>query len=255
MRKSLTPTELLSWKAPIQKSIISENLLVNQGTMGIYGAESVAKSILVNDIMFKVSMGLDWLGFKTTPTTTLYLQTEMPQAMLQERERKYMLNGPMFSDNCYLWSELYLKVDKGSGKTELDNELRNTNPNLLIVDPLNTSVFANLNDEYDSGIAIDTFNMVRKEHKCAVVIVHHSRKMEHVEGQTFRYGTAEWGGSGRWVKWLDTIIFVELVNDGDPLIDLRLTFEKTKHSHNKINPIEVQVNRLDLSVKRKVVGI
>lgn len=252
--RGYTPSELLAWKPPFQEYII-QDILLTQGTLGIYGAEGVWKSMLALDMLFRVSSGLDWFGFKTYSSPMFYYQTEIPQAPLQKRTLKYMLGNKNSSNNCWLCTELYSKIDKGWGYAELEKEIARTCPKGLIVDPLNTSVGANLNDDYESGLAIDRFNMLRDKYKLAIIIIHHSRKSEHLEGQMFHYGTDEWGGSGRWKKWLDSVIYVELINDADPVVDLRLNFEKNpRHAESRIMPIEIRTNRLDLTIKRRVAG-
>ena len=248
--RGLTPDELEMWIPPKVDTIISDYILPVQGVLGIYGMEGSYKSLLMIDLMYKIATGQDWFGFKTNMTSTYYFQTEIPQAMLQQRSRAYRIGNRMNTKNCWLATDLYLKIDKGSGSTLMETELARTNPGLLIVDPLNTSISGNMNEEYDSGVAIDRFNMWRKNYKIAMVLIHHPRKQEHVEGQVFHYGTDEWGGSGRWKKWMDSIIYLELVNNGDPYVDLKLTFEKTRHSHIKLNPFGVRLDRRTLVFER-----
>ncbi len=254
--RGLTPTELLAWKSPAQEYVISNSILLAEGTLGIYGAEGVWKSMIAMGMMFNISKGDNWFGFKTWPSPVYYYETEIPQAPLQKRTYKYMIGNTTVTDNCWLCAELYNKIDQGYGYTELEKELERTNPKVLIIDPLNTSVSPKaVNDDYEAGLAIDRLNMLRKKFHLAIVIIHHNRKGEHSEGQLFHYGSDEWGGSGRWKKWLDSVIYVELLNDADPLVDLRLTFEKNpRHAENKILPIEIQANRLDLTLKRKIAG-
>ncbi len=252
--KGLTPSELLAWKAPYQEYIISHDILLTQGTMGIYGAEGVWKSMIALGMTFGIAKGLDWFGYKTWASSVYYFQSEIPQAPLQKRMYKYMTGNAIVTDNCWLCTELYEKIDKGWGYTELEREIARTNPNVLIIDPIYNSISAKLVDDYEVGLFLDRMNMLRSKYKIAIVLIHHNRQEEHAEGQSFHYGTEEWFGSSRFKRWLDTMIYVELVNDGDPLVDLKLVFEKTRHAESKLAPIEVQANRLDLTLKRKVAG-
>lgn len=249
--KGLTPNELLAWRPPMHPYIISRDILLTQGTMGIYGAEATCKSILAMDLMFKVATGRDWLGLKTIPTPTYYFQSEMPQQSLQKRAMKYVLGNQINTNNCWLATDLYEKIDKGWGAGLMAHELARTHPGLLMIDPIFASVAAKLVDDYEIGLVTDQLNRWRKEYRCAVVIIHHSRQEEHSEGQTFHYGTQEWFGSTRWLRWLDTIIFVELLNEGERLIDLKLTFEKTRHAESKILPLNVVVDRDTFQVRLK----
>jgi len=165
-----------------------------------------------------------------------------------------MLGNTITSDNCWLCTELYEKIDKGWGYTELEREIARTSPKVLIIDPVYNSISAKLVDDYEVGLFLDRMNMLRAKYKIAIVLIHHNRQEEHTEGQSFHYGTEEWFGSSRFKRWLDTMIYVEKVSDGDPLVDLKLVFEKTRHSETKLLPIEIQANRLNLTFKRRIVG-
>ena len=136
----------------------------------------------------------------------------------------------------------------------MEKEIARTQPRVLIIDPIYNSFAAKLVDDYEVGLAIDRLNMLRKTYHLAIILIHHNKQAEHGEGETYHYGTDEWFGSSRWKRWLDTMIYVETVNDGDPYVDLRLTFEKTRHTEGKIMPIEIQACRTDLTVKRNIVG-
>ena len=252
--KGLTLTELLAWRAPFQEYIIANDILLSQGTMGIYGAEGAWKSMMALDLTFRVSMGKDWFGFQTWPSSVYYFQSEIPQTPLQKRAYKYATGNALSSNNCWFCTELYEKIDRGWGYTELEREIARVNPQVLIIDPIYNSISAKLVDDYEVGLFLDRMNMLRSKYKIAIIFIHHNRQEEHAEGQSFHYGTEEWFGSSRFKRWLDTMVYVEVINDGDPLVDLKLTFEKTRHAQNKILPIEIQANRLDLTLKRKVAG-
>ena len=252
--KGLTLSELLAWRAPFQQYIITNDILLSQGTMGIYGAEGVWKSMLALDITFNVSTGKDWFGFKTVPSSVYYFQSEIPQTPLQKRAYKYAIGNANSSTNCWFCTELYEKIDKGWGYTELEREIARCMPQVLIIDPIYNSIAAKLVDDYEVGLFLDRMNMLRSKYKIAIVLIHHNRQEEHNEGESYHYGTEEWFGSSRFKRWLDTMVYVELVNDADPLVDLKLTFEKTRHTESKILPIEIQANRLDLTIKRKIAG-
>ncbi len=249
--RGLTPNELMVWRPPFQEYIIGNDILLSKGTLGIYGAEGRWKSMLALDLMYKVSTGKDWFGFNTVASSSYYFQSEIPQRPLQKRSIKYQLGNQITSDNCWLATELYEKIDKGWGASLMERELDRTNPKVLIVDPLYNSVSAKLVDDYEVGLVIDRLNQWRKKYQCAIVLIHHNRQEEHVEGQTFHYSTDEWFGSSRWKRWLDTMIYVELLNDGNDVVDLKLNFEKTRHTESKIEPFVIEAHRSNLVIKRK----
>jgi len=249
--RGLTPNELMAWRPPYQEYVIANDILLSQGTMGIYGAEGRWKSMLAIDLMYKVATGREWFGFKSVMSPVYYFQSEIPQRPLQKRSTKYQLGNGIVTDNCWLATDLYEKIDKSWGAGLMEKELERTHPKVLIIDPIYNSVSAKLVDDYDVGLVIDRLNQWRKKFGCAIVLIHHDRQQEHVEGQAFHYGTDEWFGSSRWKRWLDTMLYVELENDGDRFVDLKLTFEKTRHAEGKIAPIVIEADRSNLVIKRK----
>ncbi len=251
--RGLTLNELIQWKPPYQEYIISNDILLTQGTMMIYGAEGVWKSMMALDFTFRISIGKDWFNFKTIASSVYYFQSEIPQTPLRKRAMKYALGNSIASDNLWLCTDLYEKINTGWGKTQMENELQRTQPKVLFIDPISFSTSVKLVDDYEVEKLLSIFNYWRKEYKLAIVLVHHSRQAEHGEGETYHYSTDEIFGSSRFKRWLDTIVYVELTNDSDPFVNLKLTFEKTRHSEAKILPIEIQVDRRDLTFKRATI--
>jgi len=251
--RALTLNQLISWTPPHQPWIIDLDILIEQGTMMVYGAKETWKSMLFNmHLPYCVARGVDWFGFHTKQSPVLVFQTEVPQVQQRKRLIKYAMNNHITSDMVWYWSELYMKVDKGWGFSELEKEVMACQPKLLVIDPLFSSVTGNLLDDYDMGQFMDRLDSLRAKYKLAIVIVHHSRIPEHTEGVTFHYGSEELFGTSRWERWLDTIIYITKDND-DPntqLVDLTLTFEKTRHTETKLAPMKVQVDRKTLMFRR-----
>jgi RecA-family ATPase len=246
----LTPDELESWTPPKIKNIIDKNILPKQGILVIYGSEGTFKSMIAMDLMYRIATGQPWFGFNTVSSPIYYFQSEISQNLLQERSRKYRIGNGINTSKCWLATDLYTKVDKSWGTTRIEQELSRTRPDVLIIDPLNNSTSANLVNDYETGQMLDVFNRWRQAFNCAIILIHHNRQAEHKEGQAFHYGTDEMFGT-RIKKWADTIVYVEQVADNDPIVDLKLSFEKTRHAESKINPIDVQVSRDNLVFTRK----
>ncbi|MFA5384164.1 MAG: AAA family ATPase [Eubacteriales bacterium] len=249
--RGLTPDELSAWTPPLVDNIIANNILLNQGTMCIYGAEGRFKSMLALDLMYHIASGKDWFDYKTTAMPTYYFQSEIPQHPLQTRSDKYRIGNNINARNCWLATDLYEKLDTGWGATIMEKELARCQPKVLIIDPMYNSFAAKLTDESEIDKLLNRLNMWRKAYHCAIILIHHNRKEEHAEGAAFHYGTDELYGHGNIKKWLDTIIYVEMTNAGDPIVDLKLTFEKVRHAESLIYPIDIQINRNNLVFTRK----
>jgi len=247
--KGLTPSELIAWTPPKQSFIIGSNILVTQGTMMVYGKEETWKSMAIGlDMTFKIANGLDWFGYRTIPSPVYNFQTEIPQGFLRDRMIKYMTGNQANSNQIWFASELYMKLDKGWGYAEIENEVIRTQPKVLIVDNVSSSMSGKLVDDYDSAQFIDRMDMLRSKYKIAVILIHHTRIAEHSEGETFHYGTDEIFGSSRWPRWLDTILYIDKVEDDEitGLVELDLIFEKSRHSPSKLKPIHIRVDRSNL---------
>ena len=205
------------------------------------------------DMAFKIANGKDWFGYRTVASPVYVFQTEIPQAPLRARMIKYMTGNRLNSNQIWFGSELYMKIDKGWGYSELEKEVMRTQPKVLVIDPIFSSMSGKLVDDYDVGLFIDRLDMLRSKYKLAIILIHHSKKMEHNEGETYRYGSDEIFGSSRWPRWLDTIIYVDKLEDNEQtgLVTLDLTFEKVRHAEEKIPQIHVIANRSNL-VFRKV---
>jgi RecA-family ATPase len=252
--KGLTPSELIAWTPPKQSYIIGSNILVAQGTLMVYGREETWKSMLVGlDMAFKIATGRPWFDYKTVASPIYNFQTEIPQGFLRERIIKYMTGNKVTSEQVWFASELYMKVDRGWGFAELEKEIIRTQPKVVIIDNISSSTACHLTEDWDVGEFLSRMDMLRSKYKVAVILIHHTRIPEHMEGQTFHYGADEVFGSSRFPRWLDTIIYVDKVEDSEStgLVSLHLEFEKTRHSEKKLKPLNIIVDRTNLVFKEE----
>ena len=251
--KGLTPSELIAWTPPYQPYIIGSNILIKQGTMMVYGKEETWKSMLIGlDMTFKIATGKPWFGYGTIASPVYNFQGEIPQGFLRERMIKYQTGNKVTSDQVWFSSELYMKLDKGWGYAELEKEIARTQPMVLIIDNLSTSMSGRLTEDYDAGLFLDRMDMLRSKYKIAIILIHHTRIAEHSEGDVYHYGTDELFGSSRFARWLDTIIYIDKVEDNEDtgLVSLKLVFEKTRHSHTKVKPLDLVVDRRNLAFNK-----
>uniref|UniRef100_A0A6M3JH62 Putative ATPase domain containing protein n=1 Tax=viral metagenome TaxID=1070528 RepID=A0A6M3JH62_9ZZZZ len=247
--KGYTPTELIQWTPPLNPYIIGSDILLQQGTLMVYGREETWKSMLIGlDMAFKIATGQPWFGYNTIASPIYIFQTEIPQAPLRKRMIKYMSGNKTTSNQIWYSSELYMKLDKGWGYAELEKEIIRTQPKVLIIDPIFSSMSGKLVDDYDVGLFLDRMDMLRSKYKLAIIMIHHTRIAEHNEGQAFHYGADEIFGSSRWPRWMDSIIFVDKISDDEStgLVHLDLTFEKTRHTEAKLPQLHIVARRSDL---------
>lgn len=248
--KGLTFQELISWTPPYQPWIISENLLVAQGTMMVYSAEGSWKSMLIGiNLAESIASGRQWLGFNVNAMPTFEIQTELPQAYLRERVMKYATGNATNPQQLWMATDLSWKMT-GYGFNDLEKEIARLLPRVLIIDNLSSTFTGKLGDDYDVGLYIDRLNILREKYKLAVILIHHQRKSQaDEEGKHAHQGTEDLFGSSRWLRWLDSIVYMNVVSDDEytGLVHLHLEFEKYRHAPEKIKARDVIAKRADLT--------
>jgi RecA-family ATPase len=247
--RGLTSAELLAWQAPRITNIIEKNILPVGGTAVIYGPSGAGKSIVALDLITRIAAGISWCGYNTRPTPTYYFQTEIPQHLLKQRFQKYHDNHTHMTTNFWMASALYTKINKGTDASNMEREMARTGAELLVIDPLNSSMSGNLVDAYQVRTQIlDKLDQWRATFNCATLLIHHDRQSEHHQGETYSYGPEEMFGA-EVLKWADTVIRLDCISDQDPIITLRLQFQKIRHAESLLPPLQVQCSRLTLHMR------
>lgn len=246
--KGLTLDELKAWKPPNQSYIISHGLLLPQTKMIVFGKFETWKSMLSYHTAYTIATGRDWFGFRTYKTPVYTVQVEVPQAQLRNRIIKYAEGNKVDASNVWFATEHYIKLDKGFGISELEQELSRTKPGVLIIDPIFMVVSGRMTDEYDMRQFMDRMNLLIATYKFALILIHHDRKMQLVEGQYVSAGAEDMFGTSIFIDWCDTSIRTTTTGiDGEVI----LTFEKVRYAEEKLKPIIIQINRADLTFHRK----
>lgn len=249
--KGLTLNELIAWTPPYQQYIISGGLLLPQTKLILWGKFETWKSMLSIHTSFTIANGKDWFGFRTYKSPVYLLQVEVPQALFRERAMKYALGNQITSDMVHFCSEPYIKLDKGFGQAELEKELARCNPKVLIVDPVYKVVSGRMTDEYDMRQFMDRMDILMDKYKFALILIHHDRKQQLVEGQYISAGAEDMFGTSIFIDWCDTSIRSQTTSIDGEII---LTFEKARYSERELKPITVQVDRSTLRFIRKLEG-
>lgn len=245
--KGLTLDELKVWVPPYQTYIISGGLLLPQTKMILFGKFETWKSMLSYHTAYTIATGRDWFGFRTYKTPVYGVQVEVPQAQLRTRIIKYTEGNKINANNVWFATEHYIKLDKGFGISELELELSRTKPGVLIVDPIYAVVSGRMTDEYDMRQFMDRMNLLIDKYKFALILVHHDRKMQLVEGQYVSAGAEDMFGTSIFIDWCDTSLRTQTTGkDGEVII----TFEKVRYAEEQLKPITIQIDRNNLTFKR-----
>jgi len=244
-------SELLAWEPPPIIPIIAGGLLLPQTKMFLYGRYKSWKSMIAIHTAFCIAGGKPWFGFRTTATTTLMLQVEIPKVQYRNRVHKYAQGNNITKlDNLHFLTESYIKLDKGFGCSSLEQEIVRLKPGVVIVDPLFEVVSGRLTDEFDMRQFTDRMNMLMNKHHFALIIIHHDRKPQIFEGQSVNLGSQDMFGTVYFLGWCDTAIKIEPQQTD---AEVRMVPDVVRHAEDELKPFMVAVDRktLRFSIKEK----
>lgn len=246
--KAMSLNDLMAWTPPHQSWVISHGLLIPQGKMIIFGKFQTWKSMLSIHLAFTIATGKDWFGFKTYRSPVYLLQVEVPQTQFRNRVVKYVTGNQITTEDVWFATEHYIKLDKGFGLSELEKELSRTQPKVLIVDPIYKIVSGRMTDEYDMRQFMDRMDLLMEKYKFALILIHHDRKMQLVEGQYVSAGAEDMFGTSIFIDWTDSSIRAQTTSKDGEVI---LTFEKARHADEELKPITIQIDRSNLTFQKK----
>lgn len=247
-----TLQELVSWEPPYLPTIVGSQeqaIITHQSRTIIYGRWGSWKSMLSMDLMFKIAMGHNWLGFPTTKSRSAMLQIELPKKMMQERVLQYIRGNNIMAlpEGMWISSAPYYKMDSGP-QYELDTQLTMYKPNVLIVDPIYKVLTQNISDNTGVQRFLDYCDELIEKFNLSIVAIGHIRKPGEV-GEDNSYSLEhELLGASYFADWADNLISVQLMpspieetEDVHPIVTVR--FEKTRNSHTLIDPRVLEIDR------------
>lgn len=242
--------QFLNWTPPKLVPIISHGLMYAGNRVIIYGKYKSLKSMLATRFCLSVSQGIEWLDFKTTQQSVLYIQLEVPNPMLHKR-MSLMVNGTKpAKDTFWIWTESGLKVDNITGQMKVENIIEQYKPQVLVLDPVYKVLTGDISANENLGRFIDWVDMLVEKYQLSILMVHHSRKDGLELGNKQQWGNVDdmLGGSVL-INWADTIIKVE--RKARQLVKIK--FEVTRHAEDDIPDRYMELtNNLDFISGRKV---
>jgi len=236
--------DLINWKPPDIKSIISEGVLLPENRMIIFGPAKSWKSMLSIHTAFTLATGEPWFNYKTSKSVVFIFQVELPKNVFRDRVIKYA-KGRFGSypnnlpPNILFESEHYTKLDTSFGMAMLDKELEEVRrrfpdlPLVLILDPLYKLMSGHITDEYDVRRILDNLDELRKKHSMSIIIIHHSRLTRlDASGNIIDLGPEEAMGSSYLNNWTDTMIQVKLLNPHTGADKTEMSFVLVRHGES-----------------------
>jgi len=237
--------DFLAWKPPYIQQLIGNGILIPQGKIILFGPYKSWKSMTAIDLAFKLSTGQPWLGFKTTLSTVLVVQLEIPKAAYQQRIVKYALGNHLNpSNNLFLITIRNLKLDKGWGIALLDQWITETHAQVVIIDPIFKVVSGRLTDEWDVRQFTDRMDETIEKHRVSIILIHHEGKDWIVEGERYDRGADASFGSAVFGWWCDSSIELRTKSEGSNIVTM--SFPLLRLAEDDIPPITVEINRSNL---------
>ncbi|KKN53796.1 hypothetical protein LCGC14_0598890 [marine sediment metagenome] len=242
--------DFLAWRPPHITELIGSGLLIPQGKIILFGPYKSWKSMTAIDLAFKLSSGKPWLGFKTTLSTVLIVQLEIPKAAYQKRVIKYCFGNKLSPlGNLFLVTTRNLKLDKAWGAALLKQWIAETQAQVVIIDPIFKIMSGRLTDEYDVRQFTDRVDEIIEELRVSFVLIHHEGKDWIIEGERYDRGADAAFGSAVFGWWCDSSIELRTISEGSNIVDI--SFPLLRLAEDSIKPIRVEINRSNLVFTNK----
>lgn len=256
----MTVEELLQWKPPKIITIIGgphSALLIPKGKMIIYGRWGSYKSMLSLDLCMKAPWGKNWLGYPTVGFGVYYLQLEVTDFMMQDRVITYMRGNKILPPARFrISTQPWYKIEFDKQNT-LGLELQMHRPDLLIIDPITKAMAGDLTNNVDAQRVCDVLDTISERYNVAICLIGHIRKpsTDETGKETTIEMEHELIGSSIFADWADTLISMRLTEENDEYSLIRIDIEKHKHSHTLLRPQELIINRADLAMTSRPLGV
>lgn len=168
-------TEIEKWEPP--PWLI--NGVLSKGAFGaMYGEPGVGKTFLALDWSLSIGLGLPWQGLETAQGLVVYIAAEGGFSISTRVRAWKAVNEIKGSANVYFLPEAVLLRDFKNRASLMMALMRlSPLPDLIVIDTLaRTLVGADENSAKEVGEYIAAVDLIRKETRAAVLLVHHIGK-------------------------------------------------------------------------------
>lgn len=236
--------KFLKWRPPEIPHIIQGGILPTQGKLVLAGEEETFKTMFAIYAGCTIACGNPLLGFKTSKCRVGMLQSELPKAMLHERLVQFMSHAPnagFLAADIHFATELDIKLNRPNGLAQLVIDIKQFEPQLLILDPLYKILGADISNWDEMGKLCNNLDFIIHNYHCSIWLCHHIRKHHIMSDGIVDLGSDELVGSSILKNWADTIIRVTFIDKQQDI--LKFEFLKVRNAHRRIRPIAVRFNR------------
>lgn len=231
--------DLVKCTWPPGDHLLGHNLLDREGVMVVAGVQKVGKSFLAIQAALSAMTNTSFLHLGTPqndpndkhPVSVLMLQGEVGERRMAERIEK-TLKHPTFKgrgdDLSIAFPFHNIKVDQPGHIERIVNEFFEhavpegcgRAPDIVIFDPFAWFHAKEENSTPDMTIVCGQLDRLRREHGCAVIVVHHQSKSGLVQNTGHRMR-----GSSVLAGWYETLISMDWVDKRACKGPREITFE------------------------------
>jgi len=166
---------------PPEVEWLVEGLFAKETIGFIAGEPKVGKSWVGLHLALALTSGERFLGHFNVPAKakTLYLQVEDSRGRVHRRVHAMTKATPaLVPDREYLRvaTRKDFLVDKEESRKQLDSDLKEFKPEVIIVDVFNNTHSGQDSDQSQMTEVMRHYEEFRQNHKCAIILVHHFRK-------------------------------------------------------------------------------
>lgn len=233
-------------KNSTKKDFIVDNLMKSNGLYCLVARPKVGKSLLALQLANAIATGTNFLGFRTSPSTVLYISTEMNFSQIIDRIDKMNLQ---FNDENFRLKEQEInerKLNLMDLQLEFQEFSYNLKGRFVIIDMFSGIDMNNgydLNNYQDMGqYVIPKFRELCKKYNFTILLIHHLNKNNKSLGSTAIDGSVD----GIITLKLDQnlknkILFSYESRDYESIEFVlkrneKLIFEKSETDSNDLNP-------------------
>lgn len=225
------------WNLPRPEFYI-QDILPKQGVMLVYGNPKSRKSWLVQHMAFCVSLGLEWLGFRTEQARCILCNFEISPLAYAWRLRDMVRNFQLQEQMLYECSPMLMYLDEPENFNRFRAAIREYTPQIIVLDCLAACFGGDENDGGQMARWIEKMSVLKSDNESSLVIVHHTNKNLLSVSSVDRAR-----GHSRLTGWVDTLCYLAEQPTG-----VQLQF-KARQATRELRNLNIQFQNYNWSIR------
>jgi RecA-family ATPase len=200
-----------------QPMLIGRGILPKKGKLIMGGAPKIGKSFIVLNIAIDLAFNSPLFGAYYSekkpvfpvyaPCRVLYVENEIGEQKLQERFRQILAERSAKDLALFIKSrDMEMRMDTPDGRAVLTKEIKETRPDVLIVDPLAQFHLSDENSSQMMGAIMRVGDRWIEEYGLSIIYIHHTG---HGNPQYPRRGGDKLRGSSAIFAAADSVVLVD----------------------------------------------